>query len=82
MPKTTGYEAAEFQTSRPELDIPDPPVEDGEPLQIVPSDGPTSDFNENEIRARAYALWQEEGEPEGRADIHWAQAEKEIKGGP
>jgi len=26
------------------------------------------------IRARARALWEEEGRPEGRADVHWEKA--------
>lgn len=32
------------------------------------------------IRERAYALWQQEGCPEGRAEEHWRQA-CEIEGG-
>lgn len=30
------------------------------------------------IRERAYRIWIEEGEPEGREEEHWAQAEREI----
>jgi DUF2934 family protein len=30
------------------------------------------------IRERARAIWQHEGQPEGRHDEHWRQAEKEI----
>jgi hypothetical protein len=30
------------------------------------------------IRERAYQIWVDEGRPEGRADAHWEQAEKEI----
>jgi hypothetical protein len=26
------------------------------------------------IRRRAYQLWEQEGRPEGRADVHWDQA--------
>jgi hypothetical protein len=29
------------------------------------------------IRERAYQIWTDEGRPEGRADAHWEQAEKE-----
>jgi hypothetical protein len=29
---------------------------------------------EERIRQRAYKLWQEEGCPEGRADVHWDKA--------
>jgi Protein of unknown function (DUF2934) len=34
---------------------------------------------ERRIRERAYQIWQREGEPHGRADEHWAQAEAEIE---
>ncbi|WP_084518541.1 DUF2934 domain-containing protein [Bradyrhizobium sp. th.b2] len=36
--------------------------------------GPT----EEEIRPRAYQLWQEAGEPEDQADTFWHQAENEL----
>jgi hypothetical protein len=36
--------------------------------------GPTED----EIRQRAYELWLAAGEPEGRADSFWYEAEKEL----
>jgi hypothetical protein len=29
---------------------------------------------EDKVRARAYRLWQEEGCPEGRAEVHWDKA--------
>lgn len=29
---------------------------------------------EDAIRARAHALWLEEGRPDGRAEIHWFRA--------
>lgn len=34
--------------------------------------------HENDIRDRAYALWQEEGSPEGRNDEFWHRAEREL----
>jgi DUF2934 family protein len=37
-----------------------------------------TDLPEQDIRHRAYRLWQAAGEPEGRADRFWYQAEKEI----
>lgn len=37
-----------------------------------------TDISDEDIRARAHAIWQQEGEPEGRADEHWAQAEQEL----
>ena len=33
---------------------------------------------EQRIRARAHALWLDEGRPEGRAQAHWDQAEQEM----
>ncbi len=33
---------------------------------------------EERIRARAQAIWESEGRPEGRADEHWTQAERDI----
>jgi two-component system, response regulator PdtaR len=32
-----------------------------------------------EVRARAHAAWEREGRPEGRAELHWAQAEEELR---
>ena len=36
--------------------------------------GPT----EQEIRTRAYELWKDAGEPQGKMDVLWYQAEKEL----
>jgi hypothetical protein len=33
---------------------------------------------EERIRRRAYLLWQQEGCPEGRADVHWDQASELV----
>lgn len=33
---------------------------------------------EDRVRERAYALWENEGRPDGRADAIWGQAEREI----
>jgi hypothetical protein len=38
----------------------------------------TDSDREKLIRERAYQIWTDEGRPEGRADAHWEQAEKEI----
>ncbi len=32
------------------------------------------------LKARAYALWEEEGRPHGRDEAHWAAAEAELFG--
>lgn len=34
---------------------------------------------EQVISARAYALWEEEGRPDGRALAHWLAAEREFQ---
>ena len=34
----------------------------------------------SKVRARAYALWERLGRPEGAAERHWAQAEAELCG--
>jgi hypothetical protein len=34
------------------------------------------------IRQRAYELWQQEGQPEGKQQEHWDQAVREISGNP
>lgn len=33
---------------------------------------------DDEIRARAYQLWEEEGRPEGRAEQHWFTARESL----
>jgi hypothetical protein len=33
---------------------------------------------EERIKARAHAIWEEEGHPESRSDDHWERAEREI----
>jgi hypothetical protein len=34
------------------------------------------------IKQRAYELWQQEGQPEGREQDHWDQAVREVGGNP
>ena len=35
-------------------------------------------LRETDIRARAYALWESDGSPEGRAVEYWERAEREL----
>ena len=35
--------------------------------------------HDERVRARAYAIWVSEGQPEGGAERHWAQAEEELR---
>jgi hypothetical protein len=32
-----------------------------------------------DISERAYAIWESEGRPDGKALIHWLQAERELE---
>ena len=36
-------------------------------------------INLDDIRTRAYQLWQLAGEPEGKQDLFWLEAERELK---
>lgn len=38
-------------------------------------------ISQEAVRARAYQLWQQEGEPDDRALEHWRQAEQELDNG-
>jgi hypothetical protein len=40
----------------------------------------TNDDKEELIRLRAYSIWYEQGQPEGREREHWDKARKEIAG--
>lgn len=35
---------------------------------------------EHDIRERAYSRWQSEGQPDGRHEDHWRQAQEELDG--
>lgn len=39
-----------------------------------------TDDREEQIRQKAYRIWQEEGEPEGREHEHWERAQQEFGG--
>ena len=41
------------------------------------SHAPNSD--DDRIQARAYALWEQDGRPEGRSEHHWHQARAQIE---
>lgn len=40
-----------------------------------------TDDRETQVREKAYQLWQDEGEPDGRDQEHWAAAEQQLGGG-
>ncbi|WP_210530475.1 DUF2934 domain-containing protein [Rubellimicrobium arenae] len=37
-----------------------------------------TDDRESRIRARAYAIWEQEGRPHGRHEDHWNQASQDV----
>ncbi|WP_426239515.1 DUF2934 domain-containing protein [Pararhizobium sp. DWP1-1-3] len=37
-----------------------------------------TDISEDDIKLRAYALWEADGRPEGSHDVHWLQALREL----
>jgi hypothetical protein len=45
---------------------------------LVSEAGATGSFDEQQIRERAYAIWLEEGQPEGRDLDHWLRARDEL----
>ncbi len=42
------------------------------------SPDPTNPDREEQIRARAHALWEAEGKPHGKDALHWDQAAREL----
>jgi hypothetical protein len=38
-----------------------------------------ADPTEEQIRLRAYQIWEQHGRPEGRADEFWQLAERELR---
>lgn len=36
------------------------------------------DISEDDIKRRAYALWEADGRPDGSHDMHWLQALREL----
>ena len=41
----------------------------------------TNSFTEDDIRTKAYELWEQAGCPDGGAEIYWAQAQVVLGGG-
>ncbi len=41
-----------------------------------------ADDREQQIKQRAYRIWQDEGEPSGRDQDHWSRAEAELGASP
>ena len=45
-------------------------------MEDMMTDAPES--MDGQVQERAYALWEQEGKPEGRAEEHWRQARSEL----
>ena len=44
------------------------------------SDGRAQEPSRDEIALIAWQFWQDEGQPEGKADEHWRRAEEQLRG--
>jgi F0F1-type ATP synthase epsilon subunit len=42
---------------------------------------PSIEVSEDQIAALARKFWEEEGQPEGKAEEHWARAEEQLRSG-
>lgn len=50
----------------------------GDPVRPgIEADSPKR-TNEDSIRERAHAIWEEHGRPDGSHEAHWHQAEREL----
>lgn len=65
-PSTNAYEDPAAQT-----------MEQAAPLPVEEPSEPVADRDEK-VRIRAYEIWEEEGQPEGRETAHWFRAQAEI----
>jgi len=50
----------------------------GDPVREGIEAGTQGGADESNIRERAYAIWEEQGRPEGSHDAHWHQAQREL----
>ncbi|HUR57157.1 MAG TPA: DUF2934 domain-containing protein [Opitutaceae bacterium] len=60
-----------------------PPVVEGEHARPVPNAFaglvPMDEVAQEDIRHRAYAIWQREGRPDNRTLAHWLEAEADVR---
>ena len=54
------------------------PAEASDSVSLGPRTPPRTEPTEDEIRARAHALWEQAGRPEGDGTQFWLEAEKEL----
>lgn len=55
------------------------PAEASDTVSLGPRTPPRAGPTDDEIRARAYALWEQAGRPDGDGAQFWMEAEKELK---
>ncbi|MEK6421556.1 MAG: DUF2934 domain-containing protein [Burkholderia gladioli] len=41
-----------------------------------------NDDQENQVRELAYALWRDDGSPDGQADVYWYRAQEQLLAHP
>lgn len=46
-----------------------------------PMSDPLSQPSEEQIAELAHKFWENEGQPEGKAEEHWARAQEQLRGG-
>jgi len=51
-------------------------------VHVQQASRPMSIPSEEQIRIRAHQLWEIAGQPDGREDEFWHEAERELKDGP
>jgi hypothetical protein len=50
-----------------------------DPPSTAATPEPADQISEDRIRQRAYLIWIEEGQPEGRAEEHWVRARDALE---
>jgi len=45
----------------------------------IPSDSPNTEPKQADIEMVAYLIWKQEGRPHGNHEVHWLQAEAQLR---
>lgn len=56
------------------------PTDSAHPM-FPPAGGSGDENSDDDVRQRAYRIWEEEGFPDGGQERHWLQAKRELRGG-
>jgi hypothetical protein len=51
----------------------------GRPENVQPTDLPSSEVGDEEIAHLAYQLWELAGCPEKQSELHWLEAERQLR---